>query len=126
MIKKKDLRIFGLIWAAIFLVIGVYPFASLSDIKWWSLILATVFILVSFFLPTKLIAFYKRWIKLGELIGGIISGMVLIVLYFAIFTPISLVLKILRKDLLNLKINSEEKSYWLDRDVQPQSMKNQF
>ena len=126
MIKTKDLRIFGLIWASIFFVIGVYPFFSTNEIKWWSLILAIFSLLVSLFFPTKITAFYKKWVKLGEFIGGCISSVVLIVLYLAIFTPISLVLKLLGKDLLYLRINRDKKSYWLDRHMQPQSMKNQF
>jgi hypothetical protein len=47
-------------------------------------------------------------------------------LYFGFFTPISLVLKLLGKDLLNKKIDKSQESYWVERKTQPQSMKNQF
>ncbi len=48
------------------------------------------------------------------------------ILYFGIFTPVSLVLKILGKDLLKKKMDKQGSSYWIDRETQPQSMKNQF
>ena len=48
------------------------------------------------------------------------------ILYFCIFTPVSIFLKILGKDLLDKKIDKSQNSYWIERKKQPESMKNQF
>lgn len=70
--------------------------------------------------------FYKVFIKFGNLIGGIISKIIMFVLYFGLFTPVSIFLKIIAKDLLNKKVDKSKKSYWIERESQPQSMKQQF
>ncbi len=118
-IKTKDLRIFGLIWSFIFIVLAL----SFSKLLF---IVAGLFIVVSVALPNSMTGFYKVWVKFGGIIGGIISKVILFVLYFTIFTPVAFVLKLLGKDLLNKKIDKSVDSYWNDREVQPQSMKNQF
>ena len=42
-----------------------------------------------------------------------------------VVTPISIIMKILNKDLLNLK-KSDKKSYWIEKSSQKSEMKNQF
>ena len=125
-VKKKDLIVFALIWAGIFIIIGLYPIINSEDVRTWSLVIGMMFIVVSIFQPNILTVFYHIWIKVGEFIGGIISKIAMFILYFGLFTPISFVLKILGKDLLKKKIDKQGSSYWIDREMQPQSMKNQF
>jgi len=64
--------------------------------------------------------------KFGELIGEIISKIVLAMLFFLIFTPISITLKLMNKSPLDKNINKKADSYWITRVSQPQSMENQF
>ena len=63
---------------------------------------------------------------IGEFIGGVISKIIMFALYFGVFTPYSIFLKIIGKDLLNKKIDKSRESYWTEREKQPESMKNQF
>jgi len=126
MVKKHDLKIFALIWAGIFMVIGVIPIFKQGDIRIWSVALSIIFAIIALTKPQILTSFYKLWTEVGEFIGGIISKVVLFILYFGLFTPISIVLKLLGKDLLGKKIDRSQESYWIDRETQPQSMKNQF
>ena len=58
----------------------------------------------------------KLWVKFGELLGKIISPIVMGVIFFVIVTPIGFLLKIFKKDILNLKIDNNQKSYWTKRD----------
>ncbi len=136
-IKKRDLIIFGLIWAMILLVVSFYPLMKESnpDIlnvlvsdknKWISLGGAAFFLFFSIVWPKVLLPLYKIWIKIGDFIGGIVSRIILIVLFFLVFTPVGLFLKLFRKDLLNKKIDPKAKSYWIHREKQPESLKNQF
>ena len=63
--------------------------------------------------------------KLGMYLGIIVSPFVMGIVFFLVVTPISLIMKILGKDLLNLKI-SKKNSYWVEKDEIKSSMKNQF
>ena len=126
-IRKKDLKEFGFIWAGIFFIMGVIPY--LKHVKSYNnslFVVSIIFIVISLYKPNYFESFYKIWIKFGEFIGNYISKIVLFILYFAVFTPISLLLKLLGKDLLNKKIDKNTATYWIDRDEQPQSMKYQF
>lgn len=141
-ITKKDLRTFAYIWALIFFVIGFYPlyksgFSALLaidslealkslNVRSWSLYVALTFLVVGTFIPRILSFFYKVWVKFGELIGGVISKLILLILFYALFTPIGIALKILRKDLLHKKLDKTCQSYWIDRKIQPGSLKKQF
>ena len=125
-LKKKDLIIFALIWSLIFTIIGLYPLIDGNNIKIWSLVIAFVFVSIAIIKPTLLKKFYNIWIMVGELIAGVIAKIIMFILYFGVFTPYSIFLKILGKDLLNKKINKSRNSYWIEREKQPQSMKKQY
>jgi len=100
---KDDIKKFSLIWSVVFIAIGFYPLLYSLEIRYWSVILAAIFIIIAFTRPMLLKQFYRIWIKIGEIIGGVISKMILFILYFGLFTPISYFLKFLGKDLLNKK-----------------------
>ena len=66
------------------------------------------------------------WIKFGELLGKIISPIIMSLLYFFVVTPIGFIMTILlKKDLLSTKFNKES-SYWIKRAKNIGSMKKQF
>jgi len=141
-IPKKDLRTFAYIWTFIFFVIGIYPvyqsgFSVLLtidsletlkslNVRGWSLYISLAFFIVGTLIPGILSGFYKVWVKFGELIGGVISKIILLILFYGLFTPISIGLKILRKDLLHKKLDKKCQSYWINRNLQPGSLKKQF
>ncbi len=124
--SKKDLITFELIWAFIFSFIGFYPLIHSEKIRYWALVVAGLFILTALFAPMLLRHFYKVWLKFGELMGGIVSKIILLFLFYTIFTPVALALKLLRKDLLHKKLDKKSSTYWQERTEQPGSLKNQF
>jgi len=126
MIKKYDLKIFAIIWSAIFTITGVLPLLKGEEIKIWAIVIALIFNIIAFTKPQILTQFYKIWMKFGEFIGGIMSKIMMTILYFGIFTPVSIFLKLIGKDLLNKKVDKSQESYWIERETQPESMKNQF
>ena len=63
--------------------------------------------------------------KFGLLLGRIISPIIMGFVFFGVVTPIAVIMKLLKKDLLNLDRNNK-KSYWLEKDKIKSSMKNQF
>ena len=125
-IKKKKIIIFLLIWAWIFTIVSIYPLISGDSIRIWALVMTVLFVFVSIVNPFLLERFYNVWIKVGESIGGVVSKIIMFVLYFAVFTPVSMFLKLLGKDLLDKKLDKDVASYWIERETQPQSMTKQF
>jgi hypothetical protein len=65
------------------------------------------------------------WLKFGELLGKIISPIVMAFVYFFDITPIAIIIRLLGKDLLKVKFNTRS-SYWISRDKNIGSMKKQF
>jgi len=126
MVKKYDLVVFALIWAGIFMVAGLLPLLKDGEIRIWAVVVSFLFSATSIVKPELLTRFYHLWTKFGGFMGGIISKVMLFILYFGLFTPVSFVLKLLGKDLLDKKIDRSQKSYWIERETQPESMKHQF
>ena len=65
------------------------------------------------------------WFKLGIFLGKIVSPIVMGIIFFLVVTPTGLIMRILRKDILNLKYN-QNKSYWIEKEGPKSKMKNQF
>lgn len=125
---KKDLKIFGLIWAAVFCIIALMPLFKGEPPRVWALYVTLLFVISAFFFPEiyQKTHFYQSWIKLGGVIGKINSKIIIFILFYFICLPVGLVLKILKKDLLSKKIDQSKSTYFIDRDTQPGDMKNQF
>jgi hypothetical protein len=126
MVKKHDLKVFAFIWAGIFMAAGVLPLLKDGEIRIWAIVVSLLFGAISIIKPEFLTRFYQLWTKFGGFMGGVISKVIMFILYFGLFTPVSFVLKLLGKDLLDKKIDKSQKSYWIERETQPQSMKHQF
>ena len=123
--KKNSNRSFGILFFVVFLIISLWPLLKGNDLRNWSLIISILFLILGL-LKSKFLTPLKRiWIKFGELLGKIISPIVLAIVFFIVVTPIGLFMKILRKDLLNIKF-TKDKSYWIKRDKDLGPMKNQF
>jgi len=84
-----------------------------------------MFLLVSLIYAKVLTPLNIIWTKLGFLMGILITPIVMGAVFFMVVTPISIIMKILNKDLLNLK-KSDKKSYWIEKSSQKSEMKNQF
>ncbi|WP_417336321.1 SxtJ family membrane protein [Halobacteriovorax marinus] len=124
--KKRKLIEFALLWSLLLLVYAITPLLKDGNIHYWALCTSLGLIVISIFSPQLLAKPYKFWMALGEVIGGIMSKIILSLLYFGVFTPMSLLFKLTGKDLLKTKIIKSCPSYWIKRTTQPQSMKNQF
>jgi hypothetical protein len=90
-----------------------------------SLIISLVFLVLGILKSNLLTPLNKIWFKFGILLGGVISPIVMGLIFFLLLTPISLVLKLFKKDILNLKINNS-KTYWITKSGPKSKMKNQF
>jgi len=123
--KKNSNRTFGILFFLVFLVIGIWPITNSENLRWWSMIISLIFLFLGIINSKILTPFNKIWIKIGELLGRIIAPIVMAIIYFFIITPMAILLKLLRKDLLRIKFSSVT-TYWIKRDKKFGSMKRQF
>tara|TARA_Y100001936_G_C15979961_1_gene616109 strand:- start:570 stop:947 length:378 start_codon:yes stop_codon:yes gene_type:complete len=123
--KKNSNKSFGVLFFIVFLLIALWPLVKGDSLRIWSLLIAIIFLVLGL-LNSKILNPFKRiWIKFGEILGKMIAPLVLSIVYFIVITPIGLLLRIFGKDLLGIKF-LEKKSYWIKRDKDLGSMKNQF
>ena len=123
--RKSSNKSFGILFFIVFLIIGLWPLYHSDPIRLWSIIVEVIFLILGLLNSRILSPFNKAWMKFGELLGKIIAPIVMLTVFFVILTPLSLVVRIFKKDLLNLKF-SKEKSYWITREKNIGSMKRQF
>jgi len=123
-IKKKDNITFGLLFFVFFLIFGFYPLNSDGFIRIWSVVLSLVFLIITIIRPNLFTFLNKLWIQFGILLGKIISPIVMGLVFFFVVTPIGILVRVLKKDVMGLKRGAS--SYWIHREDKLQSMKKQF
>ena len=123
-IKRKDNITFGILFFVFFLIIGLYPLKSDGAIRIWSVLFSLVFLIITIIRPNLLTFLNKLWIKFGILLGRIISPIFMGLVFFFVVTPIGVLVRILKKDVMGLKRGAS--SYWINREDKLQSMKKQF
>ena len=116
---------FGLVFFVVFLIIALWPLLNGDSIRLWSAIIASVFLILGAINSKLLNPLKILWIKFGEKLGRVIAPIIMALVYFIVLTPIGILMRILGKDLLNLKY-SKEKTYWIARDKNIGPMKRQF
>ena len=124
-IKISSNRSFGIVFFVVFLLIAIFPLANNGDIRIWSLIISSIFLILGLLKSNILTPLNRIWFKFGIFLGKIVSPLVMGVIFFFVVTPIGLIMRILGKDLLNLKYNLN-KTYWIEKSDPKSKMKNQF
>ena len=89
------------------------------------IIISIVFFVLGIVNSNLLKPLNKLWFKFGLLLGKIISPFIMGMIFFVVVTPIAILMRLLRKDLLNLKFNKNN-SYWIEKTGPKSKMKNQF
>ena len=124
-IKVGSNKSFGIVFFVVFLLISLYPLLNNESIRFWSLIISIIFLVLGILNSSLLSPLNKLWFKFGILLGKIISPIIMGIIYFLVVTPIGLIMRLLGKDVLNLKY-SDYKSYWIEKTGPKSKMKNQF
>ena len=124
-IKLPTNRNFGIVFSVVFLLIALWPLLKQNDVRIWSLIISIIFLILGLLNSNILLPLNKFWLRFGILLGNIVAPIVMGIVYFLVVTPTGLTMRMLRKDLLNLKKNNKN-TYWIDKDNSNSNLKNQF
>jgi hypothetical protein len=124
-IKISSNRSFGVVFFLFFFIISIFPLLKNEDIKIWAVIIAIIFLILGLLNSSILYPLNKIWFKFGILLGNVVSPIVMGIVFYAVVTPTSIIVRMFGKDLLNLKKNNK-KSYWIEKLPIKSKMKNQF
>jgi hypothetical protein len=116
---------FGVVFFVVFLIIALYPLLENENVRVWSIIASVIFLILGLLNSTILSPLNKVWFKFGIALGNFVSPIVMGLVFFIVVTPISIIMRVLKKDLLNLK-KDNKKTYWIERSRIESKMKNQF
>jgi hypothetical protein len=122
-------RSFGLVVGGFFLILGSWPLWSGGHFRRWSLAAGAVLMLIAILYPSLLQPLNRIWTRLGLLLGRVTNPLIMALMFYLVFTPFAVFIRLIGKDLLRLKFDPEADSYWISRDPpgpEPDTMQNQF
>ena len=125
-ITKSTEKNFGIVFGTFFLILGIYIFFFLNSTNFIIFLISIFFYLFSFFYPKIFTIPNNIWHKFGLILNKITSPIIMGIIFYLVVTPTGIIMKILRKDLLKQKLIKSKKSYWIERKLPVESMKNQF
>tara|TARA_B110000971_G_C19677667_1_gene349617 strand:- start:136 stop:516 length:381 start_codon:yes stop_codon:yes gene_type:complete len=124
-INKSSNKSFGIVFFIVFIIIAFWPLLNSETYRLWAIPISLIFLILGLSNSKLLTPLNVLWFKFGILLGKIASPVMMGIIFFVIVTPIAIIMRLLKKDLLNLKFNKNN-SYWIEKDEQKSKMKNQF
>ena len=124
--KKSSNRSFGILFFLVFLGFGLWPLTKEMSPNIYLIVISVIFLILGLLNSKLLSPLNNLWIKFGEILGKVIAPIVMAVVYFLILTPISLLVRLFGKDLIEMKFNNNIKSYWIKRKKHLGTMDKQF
>ena len=123
-----QLRSFGLIVAAGFAVIGLWPAVFRGQhFRTWALVLSAALLIPALVRPSVLRPFFRGWMLVGHCLGWVNTRIILSLLFFLLFTPISFVMRLMGRDSMARKSNPNVDTYRQPKAPRPAShLKHQF
>ena len=128
-IEVGSTRSFGIVFCVVFALIGFYPLLGGSPVRIWSLMISGVFLFFAFFFSSVLQPLNVLWFRFGMLLAKIVNPIVMFIIYIVTIVPFGLGARLFGKDLLRLKLERDQASYWVEREPpgpKPKSLENQF
>jgi hypothetical protein len=128
-LSKEGLRRFGITMSLAFSVILLVIFLKRGYINMLVLGISVFFMTTAILLPGFLRPIYIIWMKFAFILGWINTRIILCIIFYLFFTPISIGIKIFKLDLLDRKIKKDKDSYWGKKGqaaVNPLNYERQF
>lgn len=122
-------RSFGLVFTAFFALVGLWPMVHKRPMRLWALYVSAAFLVLALALPAVLGPLNLLWTRFGRLLSKVTNPIITGLMFYTIFTPAGLLMRMFGKDLLRLKYDRDATTYWIGRDPAgflPESMRNQF
>ena len=125
-IKFSSEKNFGYTFSIIFLIISIYFFFQNNYLYLLFIIFSICTLLVTIYFQKILKYPNIYWNKFGLLLGSIISPIIILITYFITILPAGVFFKLRSKDIINLKMNYNTKTYWQKRKTDINKMEKQY
>ena len=122
-------RSFGFVFAAVFVVVACLPLLRGKPVRLWAFGLGALFLLLALIRPAVLGPANRLWTRLALLLSRVTNPIMTGLMFYLVFTPVAIVLRLMGKDLLRLKSEAAANSFWIPRTPPgpaPETMRNQF
>ena len=118
---KQELRKFGFVFATgMVLIFGLFfPWVLERPSPSWPWIAAAVFAGSALLLPQILKPVFIVWMKIGHVLGWINTRIILGVVFFIIFAPVALFMRLLGKDPMRRRLDATATSYRINSEKLP-------
>ncbi|MBT3305289.1 MAG: hypothetical protein HN377_02280 [Alphaproteobacteria bacterium] len=127
--KSGSERSFGIVFAAVFAGIGLWPMWDGGLPHVWAGVTATGFLAAGFFAPKLLAPLNRAWYLFGLGLHKVVNPLIMGLLFFLTVTPIALIMRAVGKDPLNRRFEPDTESYWIERTPpgpKAETMRQQF
>ena len=125
-IKAGSIRGFGIVFFFVFTIIALYPLLNNHEIRFWSLIIGFIFLFLGMVKSPLLKPLNLIWFKFGLFLGKLIAPIIMGIVYFIVVLPTSLLLKLFKKNYLNINYERNKDSYWINVKNKQTTMRDQF
>jgi len=125
----REVRKFGVTIGVVLLLVAAFLFWKNRSSALYFAIAAPAFAGLAWSLPGLMRPLYRGWMALAVAMGFVMTRVILTVLFYGMFTPIALVMKLLRKDPLHERFDKQAETYWVKREphtYEPQSSERMF
>lgn len=119
---------FGFFFTFVFAVASAYFYNAISaSLSYVFGLTSLLFLIISAVKAEILLPLNKLWMRFGHLLGMIVSPIVLGIIFFGLFMPIAIVMRLSGRDELRLKF-IKKPSHWIPRNdpLKSESFKQQF
>ena len=125
-IKAGSVKSFGIVFFFVFIIIALYPLLNNHEIRVWSLIIGFIFLILGLINSPLLKPLNLIWFKFGLFLGKLIAPIIMGIVYFIVVFPTFLLLKLFKRNYLNIKYERNMSSYWINVKDKSTTMKDQF
>ena len=108
-------RSFGIVFACVFAIVGLWPLIDAAPPRWWAMGIAGIFLFAAGACPKVLAPLNRIWLRFGLLLHKVVNPLVMAILFYLVVTPMGILVRILGKDLLRLRLDPKATSYWINR-----------
>ena len=128
-IEPPSDRSFAIVWTIFFLIVGLWLLWKGLNSYLWVLGIAGLLALSAWLWPTLLHVPNRLWFAFSMLLARVVTPIMAGVMFFGLFTPLAAIMRVVGRDPLQLRWDSDAESYWISRtqtDSPPETMTNQF
>lgn len=120
---------FGMLFVAVFALVGSYVWWRGGSLHPWWFGLSASTLLVTLVAPGLLAPLNRAWMRLASILNTIVSPIVLGIMFFGVFAPIGIVMRLAGRDAMRRRLDPRARTYWQERDPpgpDPSGLPNQF